>query len=570
MTSLNSKVSIILIFLLLNSVSVWAVEPIKLYSPENSKEISLLIDDFSINLSKSIGYIPQRIKSYDRNTNLIIIQKKYSGFKDLDYSDLGEDGFIIKNLKSNQVVISAQSNWGLELGMYYFLEKFLGFIWLFPGEEWTVIPQVNSFSVPLVNVVEKPSFITRRLSPINTGVPNELGRWGRHLRLRQDVEYGHSLYKIFANTTKFAPKVRGVRKLPKSKTDQSWQPNFNASGVDTYSTNFLIRYFKTHPEENSISLGINDSRNFDDSNYSGRNNHLGLKDYSESYYSWIRKVVTQTNKVYPDKKYGLLAYNNVASPPSFKLPSNVVPFITYERLRWLDKKERIKDVNALSLWKTKVNNIGWYDYVYGASYIVPRPYFSHMKEYLIFANNNNVNHYVAEIYTNVLEGPKAWLLSQLLWDVNQNVNDLSMDWYEAAVGKESAVCLRDFYGIWEQFWTKDIVGTKWWNLEGTAYLHFHNMDYIKHIPVEYMDKSDSLLRQALNNTTEPEHRKRIIAILELWQLSKLNYVYFTKNDLKSLKSSAVTKKDIFNKMEELSNTEMNRSFIKMQKKYNKY
>lgn len=543
---------------------------LSLFSSDNSQSTRNLTKVLQSELNLSLGFTPKIINSNNTSGNLIILGLKNTNIKEVNYDGLGEDGFVIKTVKPNQLIISSNSVTGLEFAIYYFLEKELGVKWLMPSSKWTYRPSVLNYKFSNINVIKKPDFITRRMAPINTNENNEIGIWGKHLGLRQDIEYNHSLYKIFGNTQDFAPKVNGKRKLAKSKTDQTWQPNFKASGIENYSSTFLINYFEKNPSVKTFSLGINDSRIFDDGNNSGRKNHFGLKDYSEPYYQWVKKTVEITNKKFPNKKYGLLAYNNVASPPSFSLPDNVVPFITYERLRWVDPKLKALDLQLLNTWKQRVKEIGWYDYTYGASYIVPRPYFATMSNYLNTANSNNVKHYTTELYPNILEGPKPWILSKLLWDVDLNPDQLLLEWCNAAVGEDSSPCLKEFYDLWNIFWTKDVVNSSWWNLQGTAYLQFNNTSYINLIPVGYMEKSDQLLKLALDRTKNNAQKSRMNEIMEIWELAKMNYVYFSKNSLKGLSKSSVTKSLIFQKMNSLSQNPLNEKYVNLLKQYNKY
>src|SRR5690606_41746396 len=53
-------------------------------------------------------------------------------------------------------------------------------------------------------------------------------------------------------------------------------------------------------------------------------------------------------------------------------------------------------------------------------------------------------------------------------------DQLLLEWCNAAVGEDSSPCLKEFYDLWNIFWTKDVVNSSWWKLEGTAYLQFNN------------------------------------------------------------------------------------------------
>src|SRR5699024_6061307 len=125
------------------------------------------------------------------------------------------------------------------------------------------------------------------------------------------------------------------------------------------------------------------------------------------YYAWINEVVEQVLDVYPDKWFGLLAYNNVTDPPSFPLNPRVVPFITKDRLTWIDDDIREYGHSQMDEWKQVADQIGWYDYMYGIHYMVPRIFPHHMAETFQYAVENQVYGYYIEMYHNIGDGPKA-------------------------------------------------------------------------------------------------------------------------------------------------------------------
>jgi len=562
-------VRVLFIAFMLVTVSMSSAQvKISLYFVEKNPLLTNSVEDLQSALEKSLGYCPL-IESTD-TLNQIVIETSSSEVRQSELLRLGKDGFIIRTIKGNRLIITGNTDIGTEFGVYYFLEKYLGVKWLFPGENWENIPTNHSFRIPSCNDVVIPDFKTRWLAPINTNQKNDIGLWGRHLKLIKDVEYNHNLFKIFEGTEEFLPIVKGKKIRPKSNTDQTWQPNFAAEGASWFSHNYLKRYFKDNPTVSSFSLSINDSQVFDDAITSNIVNHQGLKDYSDQYYTWVKQTVDETNRFFPGKTYGVLAYNNVITPPRFRLPNNVVPFITFERLRWVDPVLRHKDMEISKKWASKVKEVGWYDYTYGLNYIVPRPYFTVMGEYLKYGYKNNVLHYTTELYTNVLEGPKAWIMSQLLWDTTLSPERLLDDWCTGAVGKEASSDLKAFYKLWEAFWNNKVVDSKWWELGGTAYLHFNNLSYINHISVDDMNKADELLANTLLKVKTDIQRFRIEEIINVWELSKMNYVYFTKSNLKTLSSQAVTKNAIMKKLEEVGGNPLNGSLVHYSKRFNKY
>src|SRR5699024_3993306 len=149
-------------------------------------------------------------------------------------------------------------------------------------------------------------------------------------------------------------------------------------------------------------------------------NSVGDLDMSDIYYEWVNDVVGQEREVYPDKWFGLLAYNDVTDPPSFQLDDHVVPFITKDRMTWIDDDMRKYGHRQMDEWREVANKIGWYDYMYGVHYMVPRVFPHLMAETFQYASENDVYGDYIEMYHNAGDGPKAWLAAKLMWDPYQH------------------------------------------------------------------------------------------------------------------------------------------------------
>ena len=54
--------------------------------------------------------------------------------KKIDLTNLDEDGFILQQVDAHNFIIVGGSDWGTEFGIYSFLERYLGVVWLMPTE----------------------------------------------------------------------------------------------------------------------------------------------------------------------------------------------------------------------------------------------------------------------------------------------------------------------------------------------------------------------------------------------------------------------------------------------------
>ncbi len=452
--------------------------------------------------------------------------------------NLDQEGFILRKIDDNNFVIVGGSDWGTEFGVYDFLERYLGVRWLLPSELGEDVPSHANIVLPAANLREEPVFLSRRLSPLNIEGQKAQDVWARQNRARGRIEFHHNLLKLFPPSQyaqthpEYFPETDGKRYIPRDDIDPNWQPNFSAPGIADEAVKNIDAYFRANPNAPSYSLGMNDSIKFDDSPASkarrtGRKNYLGEPDVSNDYFLWANDVVSRVLQKHPGKLFGTLAYHNLVDPPQ-DMPVNaaIVPFLTYERMRWADPELRANDQSLTKRWAAVAPNVGWYDYAYGISYQLPRVWFHQQQEYLSWGAKNGVTHHYAELYPNFGTGPMAWVMAKLLWNPHQNVDVLLDDWYQHAAGKAAAPKLREYYAIWEKFWTQDIQNSKW-NRKTGQYLDFNgNPSYLSDVPQEYLTRSDALLNEALQLADTPQRKARVAKLQEMWHFYRASVVTY--------------------------------------------
>ena len=289
----------------------------------------------------------------------------------------------------------------------------------------------------------------------------------------------------------------------------------------------ICEYFTNNPSEQCCSLGVNDSSGYCQCDLclnavAGKTNVLGLANYSDQYYKWINRVVEGVLTNFPDKYFGLLAYSEVIAPPSnFSLNSRVTPVITYERLKWIDPASKNLEQNLTKQWKTKAQTLGWYDYIYGGSYLIPRQWGHLMAEYYGFAQTNNVKYLYSEAYprTNYIEGPNLYISLKLKWNPKLNVSELLNDWYVAAVGDASAPYIAQYFTIWEGYWTNRVKQTKWFKsclVENAQYLRFYDTNYLSGLSTLDYNNCEALLGLCLANAGTEKQKARAQYFLDTY------------------------------------------------------
>jgi hypothetical protein len=443
----------------------------------------------------------------------------------LALQDLDEQGFLIR-CRDDRLSIVGPSVWGTLHGVYEFLERYVGVRWLLPGPDGEDVPPRRNVTVPWGEITEEPAFSYRTISPVR-GSPDGSGatqwhnEWAQRNKLQGSyndrIRFHHNLHAVFPPEKygKTHCELYPGCRAPASGQDTGWQPCFTAKDSVDVAVAEITAYFAARPHETFFSLGVNDSRGHCEANpshphYPGRLNSIGMVDMSDIYYAWVNEVVARVLEVYPDKWFGLLAYYDVMDPPSFPLHPRVIPFITKDRMAWIDTDVRTAGHEQMDAWNEVAAQVAWYDYMYGgAHYIVPRIFSHAMAENFRYARRNGVVGTYTEMYHTVIDGPKPWLAARLQWNPDQDVDALLWEWYERAVGPAAAHDLKDFYDRWEHFWTERIKESSWFSGgKERTYLPFTDQSYLHLVTDEDIDESKRLLASVVAKAKTPEQKAR--------------------------------------------------------------
>lgn len=447
-------------------------------------------------------------------------------------AQMDEDGFVTR-AEGRSIIILGPSDWGTEFGVYDFLERFVGVRWLLPGPDGEDVPQAATLVVPAGVIEDEPVFFSRLFSGLRGGVQ---ARWARFNRMHGRVSFHHNLRNLFPwekyteTHPEFYPIIGGERLIP--QREEGWQPCFTAPGIVEEAVKNIVEFFDRNPGATSYSLGMNDNRNFCQcescmEHISGELNYLGIPDLSDLYYGWCNEVIEGVLEHHPDKWFGCLAYFNVAQPPrNVQVHPRLVPYITYDRMMWLDPERAAAGHEVTREWARACPAFGWYDYIYGSPYALPRMYLRHTAEYLRFGAENGVKTHYAEIYPNWGEGPKPYIYLKLWWNPHRDVEALLDEWYERTVGPDAAPYLKAYYDLWERFWTEEVPRGDWF-AAGRTWLGFNNPAYLSQVNRADVHESRRLLEEALRRTETPAQRARAQLLMDAfgyYEASALAYL----------------------------------------------
>ncbi len=445
------------------------------------------------------------------------------------------DGYVIDVREDGRSLsIVGPTSWGTEFGVIEFLERYVGVRWLMPGPDGVDVPQSTMLSVPFGTVSEEPATISRHFFGMER--PVEWTEWTKNNRMHDKIQFHHNLMNLF-DTNKFRDHPEYYPNNTVPAQHDHWQPCFN-DATAAVAINEIIAFFDAHPDEISYSLGINDYPNFCEldprsPNYTGGGlNSLGLPNMSDVYYPWVNKVAEGLLAVHPDKYFGLLAYAWVYDvPTNLRLNPRVIPYITDDRMTWNDRDFGDTGMRHTQLWQQHATQLGWYEYLYGSPYALPRVYPHVMAENYKYAQHHNVTAHAAELYPNFGEGPKPWVSAKLQWNPDLDVDELLTEWYVRAVGDEAAPYLKSYYELYEKFWTMRIWETSWYatwkgQTRRHTFLDFLSPSYLRNITKEELVESRDLLEQVVLKTHTDRQKKRarlLLRAFEYYEISALSF-----------------------------------------------
>ncbi|MBI3886367.1 MAG: DUF4838 domain-containing protein [Opitutae bacterium] len=370
---------------------------------------------------------------------------------------------------AGRLSITSRSPETLEPAVSWFLEKELGAHWFIPGALGVQVPRRNTFSLPVKTEQWSPSFVSRNLS---VGGTPEAAEWFARNRLNALLEHGHSMGAIFKRedllkTPELAPLINGKRFQPRVGDTNSWQPNLASPLAAPYAANVLKQWLRESPARLSVPLCMNDTVGYDQSPETAklvgnRGWFRGKPDYSNLVFGFVNNVAREVAREFPDRYVGTYAYDWTENAPDFPVEPNVVPFLTADRTKWFDPKFAAEDRALIKRWVAAGPRIvGLYDYLYGSTFQVPRPAIYAVSESIPFAYDAGVRAYYAESSPNWgLDGPKAWLVAQLLWNAKQNPADL-LDTYYREFWQEAAAPMREFFAQCDAQWRHQPLPSYW-------------------------------------------------------------------------------------------------------------
>ncbi|MGJ8638284.1 MAG: DUF4838 domain-containing protein [Opitutaceae bacterium] len=376
---------------------------------------------------------------------------------------LDSTGSFLIYRQRTQVIIKSNSVEGLANAIYELCGGLLGARWYWASDLGLEYIGDVPGKFPEQRWLETPSFVQRALYPMSTD-------FGRRNRLNRPFQFNHALARVFnpevyeVESYVFS-RIKGSRREPEGHAGRDPQPHLAHSRAVEIAAKAAIEYFEKNPNSLSFSLSINDNVMFDESEQT-RQQVSPLKyfrtrpDYTDYVFGFMNSVAEkvfdkaglwQTDQG-EDRYLTALAYYWTEPSPTIEIHPRVMPVLTSDRAQWHDEAYRAEDKALITRWANSgTERVATWDYYFGSPYPYPRQFNQWIDESLKYLSGAGVDVLFSQLPSAWgLDGPKAWLASELLWDVHQDADALLEEYYLNFFGA-AAEPMRGFYETAEAY-----------------------------------------------------------------------------------------------------------------------
>ncbi len=378
---------------------------------------------------------------------------------DIDFEDLGEEGYVIKTV-GDRLIIAGGRVRGTLYGVYGFLES-LGCRWY--SQTVNKVPKMESIALGNLDIIEKPAYEYRAIHISEArnpefGVPNRMnGKRDEPF----DIQHGGSIsyYPISHSFDKLVPvkeygeshpeyysMIDGKRVLEKTQLCMS-NPE-----VVKIATKTILEWMYDHPDVRVFSVAQNDNKNYCQCPackkiYEEEGSAAGLL------LRFINSIAAEAQKDYPDRIISTLAYQFTEQAPKITKPlSNVRVFLCpiyccvahpFESCDFQINKDFMLN---LTNWSKLTNNLYMWHYNSNFSYYLnPFPdYYQAMDSARLYKRygvkgifwEGNYNGGVGEF-----GALRSYLLAKITWNPDIDGKAVIKDFCEGYYGKAAPYIL---------------------------------------------------------------------------------------------------------------------------------
>lgn len=373
------------------------------------------------------------------------------------------DGFSIRKINHDLVIYGGRDR-GTMYGVFRFLQEYLGVQWYTP--DYTKIPKRKRFRLDNISLSEMPKIKYRYtdffcaqdipwmahnyMSLKSSSSKNSYGMatryWGTH-----------SMAKLLPASKYYETHPEYFAYKNSKRLEKKGQLCLSNPDVLTIITTEILAVIKKHPKAEIFDVSQLDNENYCtckkcvalENKYGG---HSGLMIW------FVNQVAREVKKKYPEKFIGTFAYHNTRpAPANIKPDDNVVVRICANGCCFSHPlSEECNEANAafmkdLDDWCKLTDNVYIWDYIvnYG-NYMAPFPNIHVLGPNMRMYADHRVVGVFEEAQSgsmgNAFEELKCWLIGQLMWNPDQNADELIFQFIKDYYGKAADDVL-DYYHL---------------------------------------------------------------------------------------------------------------------------
>ena len=489
----------------------------------------LLPADASKNIVTAVGHFNETLKTIT-GTQLPTVHKEAHGNR------IVLDVKPVKSLKTADnftIVFPDRRTMKIEGTEYSIQWAFNHIIREFAKAEWLMPESCGLSYTPMKDLVIPPKKIKiNNVSwPISRTHSTHAAWWMSNMRRGLSCDHDLVLHAFpldkYGKDNSWPKAIMPIRNgkkitaLPNPKRPRNyWQPCYSNPETAKIAVENLLEYLHKHPETVGLSLGVNDNSGFcecteclklDKNRGSGR---------SESYFTFINRVMKEICNQYPNLTVSVLAYGETFQPPTFKIHPNVLVYLTIDFNGGVLPRVRERQKKNIAEWSKKASSLAIWDYSWGYPYPVPRLYLPLHLEMLKYVYEHNGKAYYGESWTvDANEGPKQYLIAKLLWNNSLDIKKAEEEWYVRCVGKKAAPYLKAYYKIWNGYFTGRAKLTPWFKSAPAVYMTYNDVSCIYALRESDIQAAERAMKLVVALAETNQEKLRAEVMMRHWRLN---------------------------------------------------
>jgi len=414
----------------------WAAAELQKYLLEISGTSFNIVNDQSSTTEHEI------IVGYNKHTEILLKD-------DSKLSDLSNESFVIKNVKSNLILAGGKQR-GAMYAVFSFLEKQFGIRWYTPSV--TSIPKRDSYLFSYLHHQESPSIQVRNDFYYEAFDPI----WAAHNKINGAMgfreQHGgiegywavHTFYRFMPPTEFFDEHPEYYSLIDEERVHDKAQLCLTNKDVLNIVTERLKKVMRENPANLIYSVSQNDWRN--PCQCSNCQRIVNQEEGQAGIMVWfVNQVADKIKDEFPNKYVGTLAYQYTRKPPKNIKPNEnvVIRLCSIECCFAHDFKscpENQEFLSDLEGWSSISPHLYIWDYVVNFShYIMPYPNFEVLQQNILtFRDNKSIGIMEQGAYQSrggEFAELRAYVISKLLWNTECDVNDVIDDFMFGYYGR---------------------------------------------------------------------------------------------------------------------------------------